>query len=243
MSLLLASAELAAPLAAAVVVGLSVPLATANAAAGEVPGALVTLEVTAPLRAGFVPSALPTRFVLLEDGQVFVGGTIRVTAGRLDKGEVKAIERRLDQVRKLWGLGGEIAFDGAATPRHRLQARKSKLDLVATGDPRAAPPALQPVAALIGDLSSFHHPSLRPYEPASLALEVREAPLPGGCRAWTLPVPLAEALAGPTTLAASDAYEWPTGGVPAAVCEGDRRFVVTLRALLPGERPGSGTPP
>ena len=64
--------------------------AARGAVAGEVPGALLTLEVSAPLPAGFVVSALPPRFVLLEDGQVFVAGASSVGAGRLDKAEVKA---------------------------------------------------------------------------------------------------------------------------------------------------------
>ena len=211
--------------------------AARGAVAGEVPGALLTLEVFAPLPAGFVVSALPPRFVLLEDGQVFVGGASSVGAGRLDKAEVKALEERLALVRKLPGLGSTIAFGSASVPRSHLLAPKSKLDVVATGDPASAPPALRPLANLVRDLSSFHHPSLRPYEPAALLLTVKEGPLVGGCRPWSLPVPLAEALAGPRTVGASEAPDWPTGAAPAAVCEGDRRFVVTLRPLLPGERP------
>lgn len=217
-------------------------LAGAAAGAAEVPDMLLTLEVTAPMRAGFEPSALPPRFVLFEDGQVFVGGTSEMAAGRLDKAEVRALERRLDALRKRPGLGGPIVLGSGASPRFRLQAPRKKVDVVVTGDPAAAPSALRPLAAFLGELSSFHHPSLRPYEPATLALTVREAPLPGGCRGWTLPVPLAEALAGPRAVAASEAHEWPRGAVPAAVCDGDRRFVVTLRPLLPGERPGP-TPP
>ena len=38
-------------------------------------------------------------------------------------------------------------------------------------------------------------------------------------------------------VAAADAIGWPTGALPASVCAGDKRFVVTLRPLLPGERP------
>src|SRR5438309_764640 len=122
--------------------------ATRGAGAGEVPGALLTLEVSGPLPAGFVASALPPRFVLLEDGQVFVGGATLVGAGRLDKAEVKALEERLALVRKLPGLGGTIAFGSAPAPRSRLLAPKSKLDVVATGDPASSAPALRPLANL-----------------------------------------------------------------------------------------------
>ncbi len=218
-------------------------LAAATLAAGqpneaaEAPEVLLTLEVSGPLPTGYVASALPPRFVLLEDGQVFVGGTSQLAAGRLDKAEVKAFEQRLAALRKLPGLGRTIAFGGAPAPRSHLQAPKSKLDVVTTGDSAAAPPGLRPLATLVRDLSSFHHPSLRPYEPAAFLLLVKEGPLLGGCRPWSLPVPLAEALAGPRAVSASEAHDWPTGATPAAVCDGDRRFVVSLRPLLPGERP------
>jgi hypothetical protein len=219
-------------------------LAAATLAAGaaaepaDAPELLVTLEVSGgPLPTGFVASALPTRFVLFEDGQVFVGGISQLAAGHLDKTEVKAFEQRLAALRKLPGLASTIAFGGAPAPRSRLLAPKSKLDVVTTGDPAAAPSALRPLGTLVRDLSSFHHPSLRPYEPAALLLSVKEGPAVGGCRPWSLPVPLAEALAGPRTVSANEARDWPTGATPAAVCDGDRRFVVTLRPLLPGERP------
>src|SRR5882724_6898042 len=215
----------------------AVLLAAPVVLAGEVPGALVTLEVATPLPLGYVPSALPSRFVLLEDGHVFVGGTSQMAAGRLDKAEVQSLEQRLLLVRKLPGLAAVIAFGDAPSPRFHLRATRSKLDLVVTGDPAAGPPALRPLAALLRDLSTFHHSSLRLYEPASFLLEAREAPLVGGCRPWRLPVPLADALAGPRTVDARTASDWPTGSLPAAVCDGDRRFVVTLRPLLPGERP------
>ena len=205
--------------------------------AGEVPGALMILEVTTPLPTGDVPSALPPRFVLLEDGHVFTGGTSQMLAGRLDKTEVKDLEQQLALVRRLPGLASRIAFGDAPSPSCRLQSPKNKLDVVVSGDLAAAPPALRPLAAFVRDLSAFHHPSLRPYEPTSFLLSAREGPLVGGCRPWRQTVPLAEVLAGPRAVDASAAYEWPTGALPAAVCDGDRRFVVTLRPLLPGERP------
>ncbi len=206
-------------------------------AIAEVPGALVTLEVAAPMSNGLVAGALPPRFVLLEDGLVFVGGTSQMAAGRLDKTEMKDVEQRLALVRKLPGQGRAIALGDAATPRFHLQSAKNKLDVVVTGDLASAPAGLQALASLLRFLVAFDHPSLRPYEPASFAVSAREAPLVGGCRSWRLPVPLAEAVSGPRAVGASDAFDWPSGAVPAAVCEGERRFVVTLRPLLPGERP------
>jgi hypothetical protein len=70
-------------------------------------------------------------------------------------------------------------------------------------------------------------------------MTVREARLVGGCRRWSFAFPIAQALAGPRVVAASDAVGWPTGAVPASVCVDDpgRRYAVTLRPLLPGEQP------
>jgi hypothetical protein len=223
------------PLLNAIAAG--VLLAAPVALADEVPGALVTLEVATALPPGYVPAALPPRFVLLEDGHVFVGGTSQMAAGRLDKMEVKDLEQRLALVRKMPGLAARIAFGDAPLPSCRLQAPRYKLDVVVSGDPAVAPPGLRPLAALLLDLSAFHHSSLRPYEPASFLLTAREAPLVGGCRPWGQTVPLGEVLASPRAVDARTAYDWPTGALPAAVCDGDRRFVVTLRPLLPGERP------
>ena len=216
---------------------LALLLLSPTLAMAEVPGALVTLEVAAPMTNGLVAGALPPRFVLLEDGQVFVGGTSQMTAGRLDKAEVKDVEQRLALARKAAAQGSAIAFGDGATPRFHLQSAKNKLDLVVTGDLAQAPAGFQPLASFLRFLVAFDHPSLRPYEPASFALSAREAPLAGGCRSWRLPVPLADALSGPRVVGASDVFDWPSGAVPAAVCEGERRFVVTLRPLVPGERP------
>ena len=54
---------------------------------------------------GSDPSAVPPRFVLLEDDQVFVGGTERLETGRLEKNEAKALRKRAEQ--------------RAQAPRHR----------------------------------------------------------------------------------------------------------------------------
>jgi hypothetical protein len=75
-------------------------------------------------------------------------------------------------------------------------------------------------------------------------MTVREGRFAGGCRAWTFPFPVAEALASPRTVSAAEAAGWPTGARPAFVCLDDpgpsttpaRRYAVTLRPLLPGER-------
>jgi hypothetical protein len=176
--------------------------------------------------------------VLLEDGQVFVGGTSRIEAGRLERGEVQALRKRAERAARTPGLASPVALggDGSRTLRLRL-LEDDPVEIAATGDPAAAPPSLAPLATLLADLLRFHHASLRPYAPASFALGAREARRPGGCRAWTFAFPIAEALAAPRVVPAADAVGWPTGALPASVCADGRRYAVTLRPLLPGEQP------
>ena len=203
----------------------------------EVPGASIVLEAD-PGSPGSDPTGAPPRFVLLKDGEVFVGGTARLEAGRLEKAESSVLEKRADAVRRLRGLSSPVTLGGDASRTARLRLFDGKpLELVVTGDPAEAPPALAPLASLVADLLRYHHPTLRPYTPTSYAMNVREARLVGGCRAWGFAFPITEALAAPRTVTADEAKGWPTGARPASVCVDGHRFVVTLRPLLPGERP------
>ena len=205
--------------------------------AGDIPKAVVVLEgLTVPLP-DQVAEAAPPRFVLLEDGQVFVGGTSRLAAGRLAKPEAKAIEARVVAVRQLPGFGATVSL-GAGPQRYRLRLRKGgSQDIVVTGDPASPPAGLGPLASLVQDLLRFDHPSLRPYRPPAYAVIAREGKLAGGCRRWTFPDPVADSLFTPGTVPAAAAEGWPTGAVPASVCADDKTYVVALRPLLPGERP------
>jgi hypothetical protein len=231
--------------ARASLVVLALSASALGATGGEIPAASIVLEAL-PGPPGGDRSSAPPRFVLLKDGQVFVGGTSRIEAGRLEKGEAQALRKRAEQVRKLPGLASPVALGGDASRVLRLRLLEDDpLDLVATGDPAAAPPSLAPLATLLADLLRFHHPSLRPFAPSSYELTAREARLPGGCRAWGFAFPIAEALASPRTVSAAEASGWPTGAVPASVCVDDlrpaagasRRYAVTLRPLLPNELP------
>jgi hypothetical protein len=198
-------------------------------------GAVIRLDVSSRVGPDEVPEAAPPRFALLEDGQVFVGGGRELMAGRLEKGEVKALESQIDRIRKQPGLGSSVSF-GPGERRARLVVRKNSLEIVATGDPDAAPVALRPLAGLIRSLESFSHASLRPFRPASYSVRAREGSLRGGCRGWDSRFPALAELAGAPRVVASDLlWGWPTGAIPASVCEGDRRYVVTFRPLLPGE--------
>ena len=219
----------------------AVPLAHA----GEIPGAVIVLEAP-PGTPGSNPASAPPRFVLLEDGQVFVGGTWRLEAGRLEKGEASALRKRAEQALKMPGLASPVVLGGDASRTLRLRLLEDDpREIAATGDPAAAPPSLAPLATLLADLLRFDHASLRPYSPAGYAMTVRENRRVGGCRAWGFALPIAEALAGPHAVTAVEASGWPTGAVPASVCADDagpsasasRRYEVTLRPLLPGEQP------
>lgn len=222
------------PAATVLVCALAAPLPSA---AGDIPSALVVLEVIARTRPDDVPESAPARFVLLEDGQVFVGGTSRLAAGRLSPAELKALERRVADVRKLPGLSGTVKL-GAGESRQRLFLRRGRpLDMTVTGDAAQATPTLRPLAALIDDLSRFDHPSLRPYAPVSFAVSAREGTLAGGCRSWPFPESPAESVFAPRILPGERLHDWPTGITPASVCAGDKTYVVSFRPLLPGERP------
>lgn len=218
--------------------GLAAAVCPGAASAGEIPRALVVLESEARTLPDHVPAAAPPRFVLMEDGQVFVGGTRDIASVRLEGRELKDLERRIQDVRKMPALAGVVTI-GPGTERRRLLLRKGgrALDMRVEGALAQAPVGLQPLASFIASLESFHHRGLRPWSSPSLALAVREGELPGGCRKWTRPEPIAEAIFAPRVVPASDFPSWPRGAVPASVCAADKKYVVTLRPLLPDERP------
>ena len=198
---------------------------------------MLELRATTP----FAPlqdwSAAPPRFVLMEDGQVFVGGSKEILAGRLEKEEVKAFEEQAEAVRKMPGFASAVSFSEGDEPTFRLRVGKGKaFDVRATGDPAKASPALRPLIALLDKLLRFDHASLRPYTPASFALSAREGTRRGGCRIWTL-LPTPREAASGTTVQASAVETWVGGVYPTSVCVGDKSYEVLLRPLLPGERP------
>lgn len=209
----------------------------AGAAGGEIPKAVVVLEGLTTALPDQIAEAAPPRFVLLEDGQVFVGGTSRVATARLAKAQAREIEARVVAVRELPGFGPSVSL-GPGPARYRLRLRKGgSQDITIAGDPAQAPPGLDRLASLLADLLSFDHQSLRPYRPASYAVIAREGKLAGGCRRWTFAEPVEESLFAPRTVPASAAEGWPEGAAPASVCVADKSYVVALRPLLPGERP------
>ncbi len=209
-------------------------LLVATAATGGIERALVVVEA-APGTPGSVDWGAPPRFVLMDDGQVFVGGTWRVETAQLDKEELRALRKRIEEARKLVEKGGgppEPAAAGAI--RVRFPGDEPREFVL---DPSAAQGAPQALVALVTELVRYDHPALVPFSPSSYALTARSRTLIGGCRPWTLSFPIERALAAPVTVPAAEVFGWPTGALPASVCVGERRYAVTLRPLLPGEQP------
>jgi hypothetical protein len=206
-----------------------------SCALAEIEGALIVIEA-APGTPGSEPRGAPPRFALLDDGQVFVGGTAALETTRLEKGELSALRKRIEAARKDLERAGRPAPAAAGVSAVRVRFPEGK-PIEAVLDVAAAPQAPSPLVALVGDLLRYDHPSLVRYAPASYALSAQQRSLSGGCRPWTFRFAIEDALAVPVAVAAADASSWPTGAFPASVCVGDKRFVVTLRPLLPGERP------
>jgi hypothetical protein len=209
----------------------------ATAWGGDASEAVVTLQVSATPIPGRVPEAMPPRFVLAEDGTAYVGGTSAVATARLESADIKAIEKDIERIRKIPGLATHIDLGPGGDRSYRIIVHKGKpLDLTAVGDLAGASPAFRPIVSLINRLADYSSPDLHPYHPSSYALTAREESLPGGCRPWTFPVALPQVLAAPQVVSASVAEAWPTGGDAASVCAGEKRYVVALRPMLPGER-------
>ena len=212
-------------------------LAVPSARGRDLPEAILVFEAADGLPDS-VPSAAPPRFVLRSDRQVFFAGSEKIHSGLLEKDEVKAIERRIKELRKSGVLDASVSFGGDAKKRYRLRLPGDEnRDVVITGDPASAPPQLRGLAALVNDLLRFDHPSLRPWAPVEYEVSAREGELAGGCRAWLLAISFDRVLSGPQRIPVADAERWPAGSDPASVCEGGRHYVVTFRPLLPGERP------
>jgi hypothetical protein len=207
----------------------------ASVRAGEIPDAELIFEASLPKVYGLVPEAAPPRFVLLDNGRFFVGGTSEIAEGRLEGGEHKALRKEIERARKVKGLSETVSF-GSGNARYRLVFRKGP-EIVVSGDPAQAPFAMRPLAALIERLLGFDHESLRRIRPESYRLMVNDGRLPGGCRAWTLPAALVDALHTQRIVPAAAVAGWPTGATPASVCASDKTYVVALRPMLPGERP------
>jgi hypothetical protein len=214
---------------------LLVLLAARGVAAAEAETYL-TLDARLEPAPGFVPEAAPRRLVLLEDGTVYVGGSRHVATGRLEKADLKDLDKRLDKLRKQ-GLTGNVSFGPGSAQYHLVVAKGKPFDVTTTGDPDAAAFNLRPLAALVKELAGLDHPSLHPSAPAFYAVSASQGTLAGGCREWNLPISVEAALGAPQPVSGAAAADWPTGAVASSVCVNDKAYVVTLRPLLPGERP------
>jgi hypothetical protein len=177
----------------------------------------------------------PPRFVLLEDGQVFVGGASRIASAKLPGKDMKTITSQIDRVRKLGNLASPVML-GPGPQRFRLVQRKGP-EVIAQGDPSRAAGTVKPLGTLIESLLAFDHPALRVITPESFLVSLQPGVPVGGCREWSLPVKPSELRKAPAVVPAAAVVGWPTGGHAASVCQGENKYLVTLRPLLPGEAP------
>src|SRR5262249_30132852 len=151
--------------------GLALVLAAAAAlrpaspvSAAENAEAVLVLDVVAVSVPGRVWSAAPPRFALYDDGQVYVGGTSQVAAGRGEEGGGGESGDHPAQVgRPRGGGGGGRSGEGGPRPPRRGR-RGNPPALVGPGAPAPAPAAMKTLAALLTTLAAFEHPSLRPYD-------------------------------------------------------------------------------
>jgi hypothetical protein len=201
-----------------------------------VPGSLIVLEVYVAPLPGYVGQGAPPRFVLMEDGGVYVGGTRNVMVGLLGSDERKALEKRIGEIRKL-PLTGVVSIGPGVERRRMILGKGRPIEMVLTGDPARPSTSMKSLAAFVQDLERFQHPSLRPFTPTSYSLSAREGKPLGGCRPWTLPDPLLESVFAPRVVPAKGLGDWPTGANPATVCHQGKTYVVTFRPMLPGETP------
>src|SRR5262245_56877600 len=126
--------------------GFGLPLLAAAAPAD----AVVSLRVSAPALNGEVPEAMPLRFALLDNGQVYVGGTSEVATARLEKRELKDLEKQVEKARKVPGLTGPQKLGGG--DRSFILSFRKGGEVLLQGEPAQAPPALRPLAALVETL-------------------------------------------------------------------------------------------
>lgn len=204
------------------------------ASAGEVPEAIVTLEVIEPAVSWRVAEAAPLRFALLERGRVYVGSSTQLAVGVLDGSERKELEKRAERVAKQKDLPGEVRL-GPGDTRYRLHFPRRGVLVMAVGAPEAAPGELRRLGMLVEELRDFDHHTLVPWAPLEYLLSVARRSLPGGCRTWRLDLDPEALLRRSMAIPAAAAPGWTTGAVPTAACHQGQRFAVTLRPLVPGE--------
>lgn len=213
-------------------VALMILLGVASSARAAIRDAELILDVLPVALPDRIWAAAPPRFVLLDDGRFFLGGSERVAEGRLEGREHKALRKEIERVRKA-GFTSPVKL-GPGETQYGLRLGKD-LEIIATGDPNQAPYGARPLASLLLLLTQFDHATLSWHRPDAYRLVLRKGSLPGGCHRWTFPFPLVDALPTPRTVPADLVAGWPTGVYPALVCAGDVTYLATLTPLLPGE--------
>jgi len=184
---------------------------------------------------------VPSRFVLLTDGSVYVGGRREVLKGSLDKAEMQAISTRLDVAVKSQGKAGLpqtlVVGEGPALFRFSVLLG-TPWQIVIMGDlETTGGPPLVALPEFLRGLSGFRHPTLKPWHPDRFTMIVREKTLSGGCRVVPPNFPsLAPSVGNEVVVPETLTRAFPTGASMSQLCEGPKRYVVIFRPLIPGER-------
>lgn len=183
---------------------------------------------------------VPPRFVLLTDGSIFVGGRRDLLRGLLSRDEMQTVAESLDRAVK--SLEPEAASptvtigEGPANFRFSVLLGSPLQTVVMGVLPAENAPPVSPLADFIVSLARFRHPSLRPFDPPEFALIVRGGTLPGGCRSSAGLPRLSTAMTSEIVVSERVTRGFPTGAEVTHVCDGDKRFRVVFRPIIPGER-------
>ncbi len=193
-----------------------------------------------PLTARESFDGVPPRFVVLTDGSVFVGGRREVLRGFLDRAELQSIATSLDLVTKSFGKEGPPSTvswgEGPALFRFSVLLGSPFQVVVLGTPPEPTAPALLPLPEFIRRLAGFRHPSLKPFDPSSFTMIVKEKSLLGGCRAAPGLPSLARSLESEWVVPETLTRGFPTGAEMSQVCEGSKRYTVVFRPVIPGAR-------
>jgi hypothetical protein len=218
---------------------LSMLALAAPAYAALPPNTVVALYVAGLPATGEIADGAPPRFVLLEDGRVFVGGTSTVSSAKLSGKDLKPVNEPLSRARKVGARPGTVTL-GPGTQQYRL-VRKGQPDVLTQGDPARAAGTDRPLGVLIDAMLAFDHPALRPLVPESYLASLRPDALPGGCREWHLPVKPADLKTRPAVVPASSVVGSGVGVRSGSALHGDaaaaaaRRDAIGAKGWIPDE--------
>ena len=185
---------------------------------------------------GHVGASAPVRFVLLENGQIYVGGTSESRSGSSRRPSRRPSRSasatcgscRASAARSRSGRAG-------ARPPDRAQGAAARHG----GDGRFAdaPAPLKPLAALLASSRRSTTRACSRWKPRAYALRAREGKLPGGCRPWPFEEPLTGLSSRRASCPPTSVHTGRRAPRPLRSAPGDKSWIVTFRPLAPDETP------